>query len=165
MTVLHHKNPELVLISNQELINTREKVWPLFLDFCLKRNPLPEFNGQLSERQKIISDYFRACFTMEKDLALRIENGKLTGFALFDPQNWSLKGEPEDRTIELVIAGSNSKKPWADLKDFKNLIESYKKHKGCNFIAMNIRRLWKGEEFKNYCYKLGFKESQGLFSI
>lgn len=165
MTVLHPKNPEWILVSNQELINSREQVWPLFLDFCLKRNPLPEFDGPLSEKQKKIADYFRSTFTREKDLVLRANGNLLTGLVLFDPQNWSLRGEIQERTVELVIAASNSKKPWLDKKDFKILIAAYKKYKGCNFVGMNIRREWKSEEFKNYCNKLGFQETGELFSI
>lgn len=165
MIVLHPSNPEWILISGQELINSRQQVWPFFLDYCLKRNPLPEFDGPLSEKQRKIADYFQSTFTREKDLVLRAEGNLLTGFVLFDPQNWSLEGEIQERMVELVIAGSNSKKPWIDAKDFKVLIAAYKKYKGCDFVGMNIRRLWKGEKFKTYCQKLGFQEKGGLFTI
>lgn len=102
---------------------------------------------------------------MEKDLVLRAQGNLLTGFVLFDPQNWSLEGEIQERTVELVIAGSNSRKPWMDKRDFKILVAAYKKYKGCDFIGMNVRREWKGDKFKNYCRKLGFQESDGLFTI
>lgn len=165
MNILHDKDPEWILISGQELINSRQQVWPFFLDFCLKRNPLPEFEAPLSEKQRKIADYFQSTFTREKDLVLRANENLLTGFVLFDPQNWSLEGEIRERTVELVIAGSNSKNPWLDKKDFKILIAAYKKYKGCDFVGMNIRRLWKGEKFRNYCQKLGFQEKNGLFTI
>lgn len=157
MTTLHPKDPEWILISGQELINSRQQVWPFFLDFCLRRNPLPEFDGPLSEKQRKIADYFQSTFTREKDLVLRAEGNSLTGFVLFDPQNWSLEGEIQERTVELVIAGSNSKKPWVDAKDFKILVAAYKKYKGCDFVGMNIRREWKKHKFDKYCERLGFK--------
>lgn len=165
MNTLHDKNPEWILITGQELIDAREKVWPFFLDFCLRRNPLPEFDGPLSEKQKKILDYFKTSFTREKDLILRAEGNSFTGFVLLDPQNWSLQGEIQDRTVELVIAGSNSKKPWVDAKDFKILVAAYKNYKGCSYISMNINREWKSGQFKNYCLKLGFQETDGLFTI
>jgi hypothetical protein len=157
LTTLHDNTPEWLLITGQELINSRQQIRPFFLDFCLKRNPLPEFDGPFSEKQKKIAHYFHSTFTMEKDLALRVEENMMTGLVLFDPQNWSLDGEWEDRTVELVIAASNSKKPWMDAKDFKILVAAYKKHKGCDFIGMNIRRSWKKHKFDKYCERLGFK--------
>lgn len=165
LTTLHPKDPEWILISGQELINARQQVWPFFLDFCLKRNPLPEFDGPLSEKQRKIADYFQSTFTREKDLVLRASGDFLTGFVVFDPQNWSLEGEFPERTVELVIAGSNSKNPWLDKKDFKILAAAYKNYKGCSSIAMNVRREWKGEKFKSYCHKLGFQEKDGLFLL
>jgi hypothetical protein len=162
---LHPINPEWILITGQELINARQQVWPFFLDYCLKRNPLPEFEGSFSEKQRKIADYFQSTFTREKDLVLRAVGNSLTGFVVFDPQNWSLEGEFPDRTVELVIAGSNSKNPWLDKKDFRILAAAYKNHKGCSYIGMNVRREWKGDKFKNFCQRLGFKESGGLFLL
>lgn len=159
MINLHPQDPELILVTGKELIQTRDQLWPYFLEFCLKRNPMPQFDGPLSERQKKIADYYVSTFTMEKDLILRAEGNLLTAFVLFDPQNWSLEGSFPENTVELVIDGTLSGDVHGSRKDFKILVAAYKKYKGCNFIGMNIRRTWKVRGFTRFCESLGFKLS------
>ncbi len=161
MNSLHTLAPNWILFHNQELMGVREKIWPLFLNFCLQRNPLPEFDGTFAEKQRKIADYFVEHFTREKDLAIRWEDGRITGLVLFDPQNYSIEGEPPDRSVALVIAASSSKSPWKDKRDFGILVSAYKNHKGCEKIIMNINRQWKRGPFEKFCALLGFKRLGG----
>lgn len=144
----------------------REQIWPYFLNFVAKRKPLPIFETKnLAELQERAKNYFLDNFTQEKDLCLRASKDVLTGFVLFDPQNYSLVGDVPGSCVELVIAGSLQNSPWRDCDDFKTLAALYKNYKGCEYIGMNINRAWKKEKFKKFCERMGFAEEGGLFLL
>lgn len=156
-----HTNPDWILFSNREVLQVRDKVWPYFREFALKRKPLPEFEtASFDQNQRAAHQYFYDTFTQEKDLCLRTDGNNLTGFVLFDPQSYSLEHVDPLQYVELVIAGTLHGKISENLMAAKKLFAAYENYKGRQ-IAMNIRREWKNRGFARFCEKLGFKNIEG----
>ena len=156
MIILHNNEPRLILYNNKELLMAGEKIWQYFLEFCLRRKPLPMFEQiSLEKNQRAAINYFADFFTEEKDLVLRVSNNELSGFVLFDPQSYTLTGA-DDSCVELVIAGTLHESTWQNIKDAKKLIAAYENYKGRS-VAMNIQRAFKSRGFKRFCEKVGFK--------
>ena len=106
LSTLRQDNPQLILITSDSWKEIKTPLFQFFQVFISKTRPLPQFeDGNLRARQENIARYFKDTFTQEKHLVLRVENNGITGFVLFDPFCYSLKGAQEN-DVELVIGGT-----------------------------------------------------------